>query len=172
MLPVMQSLEQKKAALKQLAALWGVESVLVTADAVPINTPMKTSVTGSPFVTPQKAIQTPVNFDKNAFYLSKDGTDGGVCQSTASANKCRARNNVNAALDRHGTLTHQAAVIHDIATVGDKSGIGVALGVVEDPDHNLAVAKEVTRNLTEIFTSDVVRHNHTNSAIEYQHTIQ
>ena len=128
----------------------------MTADAVPINTPMKTSVRGNPFVTPQKAIQTPVNFDKNAFYLSKDGTDGGVCQSTASANKCRARNDVNAALDRHGTLTHQAAVIHDIATVGDKSGIGVALGVVEDPDRDLAVAKEVTRNLTEIFASDVV----------------
>ena len=87
MLPVMQSLEEKKAALRQLAVMWGVESALVaTADAAPINTPMKTSVRGNPFVTPQKAIQNPVTFDKNAFYLSKDGTDGGVCQSTASAN--------------------------------------------------------------------------------------
>ena len=59
--------------------------------------------------------------------------------------KCRARNDVNAALDRHGTLTHQAAVIHDIVTIGETAAIGAALGVVEDPDRNLAVAKEVTQ---------------------------
>ena len=155
-------MEDKVFVVKRFAANWGVkmqpeteEAAQTEEEANPINTPRKTPVRANPFVTPQKAIENPVIFDPNVFYLSKDGKGTGLCQSTASTNKCRARSAVKAALEGCGTLAHQAAAILDVITVGEKAGIGVALGVVEDPDRNLAVAKEITRNTTEIFQSDL-----------------
>ena len=82
-----------------------------------------------PLLLPQNPFKMLYNFDQHAFFCAFDDVERGINSSTASAKKKRVRNDVNAALDRHGTLTHQAAVIHDIATVGKKNGIGVALGV-------------------------------------------
>ena len=134
-----------------------------------MSTPTKPARRRALFITPQKPINAPINFDKNIFYLSKDGKETGLCQSTANVNKWKARKEVNATLDKSGTLAHQATVIHEIVS-GDKQEIGVVLGVVVDPQGNLAVGKEITRNLTEMFDSDLVR-KFTNKAMEWQHTV-
>jgi hypothetical protein len=66
------------------------------------------------FVTPKQDIVEDVSFDEKIFFTSLEDGMSPVPAITASTHKCRARNDVNEALNRHGTLTHQAAIIHDI----------------------------------------------------------
>jgi predicted ATPase len=72
-------------------------------------------------------------------------------------------------LDKRGTLEHQAAVIHDICTVGPKAGIGVALGILESPKQHESVVEHLFQDTFEVLHCDRVIGRNNTQAIEFTH---
>ena len=84
-----------------------------------------------PLVTHRKALRKEemLSFDKNAFYHHRNDATTAVCMSTASTNKCRAREHLTLAVGKIKNPQHQLVAIHDFA-VNKRPEIGHALGMV------------------------------------------
>jgi hypothetical protein len=81
---------------------------------------------------------TQVPFVPNIYYCAKRDLDQLVTSNTARKNKSKALAGLVKATEFCGTTVHQAVALHDLLTE-KKPELGVALGVLPDPD----LAKEV-----------------------------
>jgi hypothetical protein len=163
------TLAEKKIMMEKIAAALQIpaQNVPTTPPIAVPETPERNVVRRAPFVTPRKPIQFPVCFDRNAFFTALEDGETPIPGSTASTHKCRARNDVNGALNGHGKLEHQAAIIHDICTEGPKAGIGVALGILENPEKHCSVTEHLFQDTFEILHCDRVFGKNTKQAIEF-----
>ena len=82
-----------------------------------------------------------VNFDKNVLYCSLKDLERGVGVQHASDNRRRARKEITAAMNRNGTLSHQATAIHDIITVGERDTNWRSFGSGKRPTAELGGGK-------------------------------
>jgi hypothetical protein len=157
---------EKEIMLKSITASLGMQSIIPQSSPM---SPPQIKLSRAPFVTPHKLIENPVNFDGEIFFTALEDGLTPMNPSTASTHKCRARNDVNAALNRHGTLEHQAAIIHDICTVGPKAGIGVTLGILDNPEQHASVVEHLFQDTFEVLHCDRVIGKDNTQAIEFTH---
>jgi hypothetical protein len=121
--------------------------------------------------TYQRSLAAPqVTFSKYAFNGSKRDIDVAVTQGTADKNKCISRKRLEKTLDFCGTLEHQAALIGKICTTGKRAGIGIALGILPDPDLTKEVGSMVVANAKEILHDPCCGSQQTNDAMSFRHT--
>jgi hypothetical protein len=165
------SMADKKLIVESITAALGVHAVVTTTPSVleTSTTPPRNNIRMAPFVTPNQPIDRMVEFDAAKFYTDLKDGDTPVPASTAWTHKWRAKHDVNAALNRHGTLEHQAAIIHDICTVGPKAGIGVALGILDNPEQHASVVEHLFQDTFEVLHCDRVLGRNNTQAIEFTH---
>jgi hypothetical protein len=161
-------LADRKVLMSSLTAAFGIQNDVEVGNVSPLSQ-LDNNTTVAPFVTTINPVMQAVNFDSEIFFTALQDGITPVPGSTASTHKFRARNDVNAALNRHGTLEHQAAIIHDICTVGPKAGIGVALGILENPEKHESVVKNLFQDTFEVLHCDRVLGRNNTQAIEFTH---
>jgi hypothetical protein len=112
-------------------------------------------------VTPKRLIENPIDFDDALFYKSLEDGVTPIPPSTAWTHKWRVtRMDVIAALNKPGTLRHQAVIIHDTCTFGPKAGIGIALGILGSPKQHESVVDHLFQDTFEVLHCDrVLRRN-------------
>jgi hypothetical protein len=121
--------------------------------------------------TYQRSLAAPqVTFSKYAFNGSKRDIDVAVSQGTADKNKSISRKRLEKTLDFCGTLEHQASLIGKICTTGKRAGIGIALGMLPDPDLTKEVGSMVVANAKEILQDPCCGSRQTNDAMSFRHT--
>jgi hypothetical protein len=163
------SMSERCSLVSSFVAAIGVVSAENVNFTAPLLPPQTLNHRPRPSITPTKQIEKPVVFDGDIFFTALQDGESPVPASTASTHKCRARNDVNTALNRHGTLEHQAAIIHDICTVGPKAGIGVALGILDNPEKHASVVEHLFQDTFEVLHCDRVIGKNNTQAIEFTH---
>jgi hypothetical protein len=88
----------------------------------------------------------------------------------AYKNKSNAVKNLIGAMNKTGTLAHQAAAISHICTTGDKAGIGIAFGMLPDPDLTKEVGGMIVENAKEILQDPSCASQQTNDAQSFRRT--
>ena len=161
---------ERKIIMDVIATEFGLSNPnIVGAGEINQNTPKKQQIARVAFVSPTIPIENEVIFDDDCFFKDLEDGETAVQPSTAWSRKWRAKMDVNAALNRHGTLCHQAKVIHEICTVGSKAGIGVALGILENPKQHASVVENLFQDTFEVLHCDRVIGRNNTQAIEFTH---
>jgi len=108
------------------------------------------------------------HFDENAFYSHQLQPEGVCCWNTAKTNRYRSKTKLSKILDTIGSMEQQAVCIRDVCTSYPREGIGIALGLLENPGEKSMVAEQVYASIMELMHSKKCFASHTNNSISFQ----
>jgi hypothetical protein len=109
-------------------------------------------------------------WDNNIWYTWKKDGFTPLQDSAATTAKCDARKKLEKALNFAGTYEHQANILHEVLSSRERSGIGIALGMLPHPDRDTEVGRQMVKNAREMLQDPGCHKVGTNDAMTFRST--